>query len=115
MKAEPRPNQTFNLLLSFAFAIGVLAFYLWATPKFIDVHRGMGGPLWPTTAFLFQHYQSLAFVPLIGAVCVWSAKRLRGIALALCIALSMVTLAFMIGAAYFLTVHGWPHEVESVE
>ena len=77
--------------------------------------RGMGQPLWPTTVFLFQHYQRLAFVPLIGAACFWSAKRIRGVALSLSIALSIVMLAFMIGAAYFLTVHGWPHEVESVE
>ena len=115
MQQKLRQVHTFDLLLSVAFAFGVLAFYLCGTPKYINVHGAMGGPLWPTTAFLFQHYQSLAFVPIIGTAFFWSVKRIRGVAVGLSIALSIAMLIFMIGAVYFLTVHGWPHAVASIE
>ena len=116
MPAEPRPSQTFNLLLSILLALGVLAIYLVATPTYIEVHGAMKLPLWPTTALLFDHYRSLAFVPLIGWASFWANKQIRGgTALTLSIALSILMLIFMIVAIYFSTVHGWPHEVANVQ
>ena len=109
MQAKPRPNQTFDLLLSLSLALAVLAFYLMATPIYIEVHGAMNLPLWPSTALLFQHYKSLAFVPLIGWALSW---RIHCHALKLSIILSMGMLVFMIGAANFSTAHGWPHSVE---
>lgn len=115
MEQKLRQNHTFDSLLSVAFAFGVLAVYLCGTPKFINVHGAMGGPLWPTTAFLFQHYQSLAIVPIVGTALFWGVRRIRGVALVLSIALSIGMLIFMIVAVNFSTAHGWPLEVESVQ